>query len=120
MLARIKRLWTGALRSGRYRQGTGALRRQLPGGEAEYCCLGVLCDLYAAETGRAWEPFPSYRNDWAMHGRADVLPREVADWAGLADVDPLVLRGGSYVHLSTLNDEEMSFAGIAGLIEEHL
>ena len=39
----VRRRWTEALRSGRYRQTTGKLRA-LDGG---YCCLGVLCDVVA-------------------------------------------------------------------------
>lgn len=37
----IKQKWLEALRSGRYKQGTGVLRRV----KEEYCCLGVLCDV---------------------------------------------------------------------------
>jgi hypothetical protein len=36
-----KKAWLEALRSGRYKQGQGKLRRE---GD-EFCCLGVLCDL---------------------------------------------------------------------------
>jgi len=39
--------WTEALRSGKYKQGTGALRKK-----DAYCCLGVLCDLVDPE---AWK-----------------------------------------------------------------
>lgn len=33
--------WVDALRSGKYKQGAGGLLRP----NAEYCCLGVLCDV---------------------------------------------------------------------------
>lgn len=33
--------WVAALRSGKYKQGEGFLRK----GENEFCCLGVLCDI---------------------------------------------------------------------------
>lgn len=36
----IKEDWIKALRSGKYKQGTGCLRK----GD-EYCCLGVLCEV---------------------------------------------------------------------------
>ena len=43
---RQMRLWMDALRSGKYEQGKGALRR-----DGKFCCLGVLCDVYRKETG---------------------------------------------------------------------
>lgn len=46
----IKAKWVAALRSGDYEQGRGYLHR---GG---FCCLGVACDLFIKETGRAcWD-----------------------------------------------------------------
>jgi len=36
-----KRKWQEALRSGTYKQGEGALLRNVD----KYCCLGVLCDI---------------------------------------------------------------------------
>ena len=41
----VKQQWVAALRSGEYKQGKNALRRQYEGEDAEFCCLGVLCDL---------------------------------------------------------------------------
>ena len=37
-----------ALRSGEYEQGKNQLQS-----EYGYCCLGVMCDVFAKETGRA-------------------------------------------------------------------
>jgi hypothetical protein len=36
----IKKRWVEALRSGNYKQTTGALRK-----DDGFCCLGVLCDI---------------------------------------------------------------------------
>lgn len=36
----LKQRWVEALRSGRYQQGRGYLRK-----DGKYCCLGVLCDV---------------------------------------------------------------------------
>jgi hypothetical protein len=36
-----KEKWIAALRSGKYKQGHGALKKN-----NNYCCLGVLCDIY--------------------------------------------------------------------------
>ncbi len=46
----VKQKWIGALRSGKYEQGTEKLRSV-----SGYCCLGVLCDLYAQEHNIEWE-----------------------------------------------------------------
>ena len=41
MDAATKAKWVAALRSGKYKQGTGQLRTE----DDCYCCLGVLCDI---------------------------------------------------------------------------
>jgi len=46
--------WVAALRSGNYQQGSCTLRRMV-GGESEWCCLGVLCDLLGDEFNYGWE-----------------------------------------------------------------
>ena len=51
----VKTKWLDALRSGKYKQGRGILRRP----DGSFCCLGVLCDIidpngwdeYKVETG---------------------------------------------------------------------
>lgn len=43
----IKKRWVAALRSGDYKQGTGALRNA----DNKFCCLGVLCDLHSKAHG---------------------------------------------------------------------
>ena len=49
----IKR-WVKALRSGKYKQGLGALKATDSEGKPRYCCLGVLCDLHAKKTKGAF------------------------------------------------------------------
>lgn len=41
MLNKVAKSWVAALRSKKYKQGTGQLRR----GKNKYCCLGVLTEL---------------------------------------------------------------------------
>lgn len=40
----VKAKWLEALRSRKYKQGTGTLKRLVNGSE-QYCCLGVLCEV---------------------------------------------------------------------------
>lgn len=52
MNADLKAKWLEALRSGRYQQARGALRRDTStkgSEEVGYCCLGVLCDIVGPE-----------------------------------------------------------------------
>lgn len=107
---KIKQEWTEALRSGKYQQGRQALRV----GDT-FCCLGVLCELHAEQTGHEWGgdgmSDPTYLGDYEM------LPEQVRAWAGLDTINPRI-RGWK---LSALNDEEeLSFPEIADLIEVHL
>ncbi len=49
----LKRKWLQALRSGRYKQTTGRLRRDCDSnGKYTYCCLGVLCNII---NRKGWE-----------------------------------------------------------------
>ena len=53
-LTPVQRQWVEALRSGKYQQAKGSLRR----GDA-MCCLGVACDLYAKHEELQWEYEPA-------------------------------------------------------------
>lgn len=115
MNQRIKRKWLEALRSGEYVQGRDRLLTPSADGDS-FCCLGVLCELHAQETGGVWT------GQTYMHNRG-ALPRPVALWAGLDARDPIV----SDMKLSSHNDgtgllqhKPKSFRRIADLIEKHL
>lgn len=133
----IKEKWVAALKSGRYKQGIGSLKT----GD-QFCCLGVLCDLYAKETGAgqwklendldfglASEVFAtkSEFQEYALPQEVVVgwkyaLPQEVVEWAGLESADPVITiyRIDDEDALSTLNDSGINFDGIAKLIEDNL
>lgn len=99
---RIKAKWLRALRSGKYIQGDGALRRGSDGGTyITHCCLGVLCDIHSKETKKDW----SIRGGpHAYMGAASKLPQAVMLWAGLTDKDPNVIIDGEEQKLSSHND----------------
>lgn len=111
----IKTLWVKALRSGKYKQGRGALRNT----NNEFCCLGVLCDVARKEgvIGR-----PKKMKDEGLYaygpiGNSGVLPTVVKEWAGLTGVNPYIGPEAA----SNWNDaEKKSFDEIADLIEEYL
>lgn len=123
MNQQIKQKWVGALLSGKYKQGMGMLRSR----SDKFCCLGVLCDLYAQETGAKWEHSAS-TGHYMMGGVDDILPQEVCDWAGI-DQSPAVI--ATYVDkrgkmkeqnqtLGDINDFGVRFATIAKYIKEQL
>lgn len=124
MKKEIKEKWITALRSGEYRQTDGSLCNN--GG---YCCLGVLCDLYAKEKGIVWtdktDNIP-VRQEKKLLGHSALLPAEVVEWAGFTK-DEIGRRGmihGTNVKtktgdfLSTLNDNRTLFTEIAEIIEQ--
>jgi len=90
----VKQKWLTALNSGKYEQVKGRLK-----GKVGFCCLGVLCDLYAEEHPEAY--------GWAKNGAGSligyinfcdingdfndcVLPPDVKEWAGLSNDDPAI------------------------------
>ena len=97
MNARVKRLWIKALRSGKYKQGRGMLRRGR-GEKVTYCCLGVLCEVAKSE------------GVIARFKGSDGFPIE------LPDDNPRLNRSRDTV----LNDSGMSFEHIADRIEKYL
>jgi hypothetical protein len=110
----IKQKWVEALRSKKYKQGRGVLRRK-----DTYCCLGVLCDLnekvewkFLASTRLIEEQYiPSISPDNAFGDF--FIPIEISEWAELSDVSSEVL--------VELNDDKFySFEQIADYIEENL
>jgi hypothetical protein len=102
----VKKLWLAALRSGKYKQGKGALRRPNQDGGKEYCCLGVLCDVHRKVVGGS-----RWNNRDEYDGMVSYLGPKVAEWVG--GVIPQVT-------LATKNDCGKSFAEIADYIEKLL
>lgn len=112
----IKKRWVAALRSGEYEQGSEVLRTL----DNKFCCLGVLCDLHAKETGKAWLPRPS-DSRYTYRGGASLLPISVHVWADLDSTSPKV-KVDNHNHkqfLTMLNDiERLTFNEIADIIEK--
>lgn len=116
----IKKLWVEALRSGKYKQGTGRLITVGDDGVTRMCCLGVLCDLYIKQTGKGeWvndhgiKHFTSSTEKYV----AMLPPIEVVQWAGLT-----TNRGMKNINLDSMNDGLgqpcHSYDEIAMVIEE--
>ncbi len=111
-----------ALRSGEYTQTKGRLHRVEVSDEFDgfkekpavgYCCLGVACELYAAENPTEREVFASGYE--GFDGRTATLPETVMGWLGLASRVGSMDNGES---LATLNDyRDKTFAEIADVIE---
>jgi hypothetical protein len=102
----IKRKWMEALRSGKYKQGTGCLRTI----NNKFCCLGVLADVIDPER---WEKsgangYTAYY--WRPGGYSAYLPSET--WEEL-----MKFPSGSQETFSNMNDGGMSFEDIADYIE---
>lgn len=136
MNSQIKQQWVAALRSGKYSQDTGVLRST-----EGYCCLGVLCDLYAQEHNEQWDVHrynsnlgESYNipenevseingsDEFLFGNELEHLPDTVKIWAGLNSPNPCVRSDGDDHGghcLSEMNDNGASFDFIADLIEKY-
>ena len=101
--------WIEALRSGKYQQTRTVLRESFQR-EPQYCCLGVLCELYAAEKGIEWRKGTSADSILGADSR---LPEAVKQWAGITQdhQDKLI----------NMNDvTRYSFNQIAGSLQSRL
>jgi hypothetical protein len=129
MNTEIKQKWIDALRSGDYQQGTGRLRSN-----DGFCCLGVLCDLYAQEHfNQGWvfkeenEENPLPQDYWYFDGESELLPSSVRQWAGLYSSSPVIKvevedepedeDWDKMIAIAELNDNGSTFNQIADLIE---
>lgn len=106
-----RKIWTDALRSGRYKQGFSRLIQYYKEeGEPRYCALGVLCEVmgYPKVEGK------QYMNVGTFQGASAACPSSVMEMVGLQSALGTFV-GGS---LTQYNDgRRMNFAELADLIE---
>lgn len=107
----IAKLWCEELRSGKHKQGVGALRTD----DDRFCCLGVLCKMYSDKTGVPWLQSAHGDSHMSIHEATGALPDEVMEWAGMQSKWG-ELRNG--VYLSSKNDRGAYFPEIADMIEK--
>lgn len=117
----VKAKWIEALNSGEFVQGRKWMKRNVDGQE-QFCCLGVLCELYRGENTpeKEMEDLFPMQNERVRLNTA-TLPCKVASWAGLPiPKEYFDSAGYRYGTLADLNDKGYTFAEIAQVIEEKL
>lgn len=117
MNKRIKTKWIKALLSGKYTQTSGALCKEIEGGEKGYCCLGILTDLYIKEKKLKWE---NINGDIYFGDDGALLSDRVCNWSGIKDSRGLFKKRNNHTNcLSALNDKGKSFKEIAKVIQKY-
>lgn len=113
-----KARWIDALRSGKFRQGEGNLRRKQSNNGVRHCCLGVYAEVCGVEFTPILPPittgtviysfqFPEYREDYTTLPEGWARPRGISD-----EVQN---------HLMKMNDEDgCSFTEIADWVDANL
>lgn len=115
-----KEKWLTALRSGKYKQGKYVLRNN----DDEYCCLGVLCDVY---DDSLW--YRDNGNYLYNSNKEETLGEDV--WSAIPDYllpvfefiynNPIISYQGKEATLAGLNDDiDLDFNQIADVIEAQL
>jgi len=133
----IAKKWIKALISNKYKQGTGTLKQYNSKGEAQHCCLGVLCELYNKDMKKNKKktlPENIYDNDcnfshgYAKFGnRKEDLPKEVREWSGMkTSLGKFAFKSKDYTGeysdtecLADLNDSGRKFKTIAKIIDKN-
>lgn len=116
MKKKVKKMWVEALTNGSYQQGKFCLQNN-----GQFCCLGVLCDLHAKETGGVWTQIPD--GSGMYEGMTAILPELVRKWAGLDRRVPTLTSPKNQdetLDMVVLNDGGATFAQLAELIEAQL
>ena len=92
MSKQLKKQWVAALRSGKYMQTTGYLKKKEEDGKCAYCCLGVLCSVAGLRLKKkSSNGFFGHLDEWGLpeedgithvpneHGERIGLPKKVQD-----------------------------------------
>ena len=113
----VKKNWLHWLRSGQYSQTKGVLCKETKTGKCSFCCLGVLSNIHAEETGGHWTEAEVQKGAvWKgilVYGKRDTMPsRIVTDWSGLSV--------GAQNQVANMNDHGDRFSKIANYIEKNL
>lgn len=118
MNPKIKKKWLTALRSGKYKQGKEALNA-----DNKFCCLGVLCDIYAKEKKLRWKKLLHDSQKVFINEQLH-LPSSVQIWAELSSANPVIenrtIKERTCEDLAQMNDAGLSFDEIADIIEKEL
>lgn len=104
----LAKKWLKALRSGRYTQGFGCLRKKEDGLD-EFCCLGVLCDISGIGAWKNEEVRGAVYYEALGDARRNVLPDSVQAAVGISQ--------NFMSELVALNDSGATFNTIAEQIE---
>lgn len=108
-VAAVRARWVEALRSGRYRQGDGRLRRL----DGSFCCLGVGCDVLGVE----WRS----EEQWGCYSAVGVVStydgKDAMNYLDNRTERALGLNSEQAVALANMNDDGKTFAEIADYIE---
>lgn len=119
MFKKFKDMWTTALRSEDYEQGSGCLVE-----DDLYCCLGVLGSELEARDYGSFDDWGYFRYAGVQHSK--ILPWTAAKLVGLDDGNPSIhipdVKGdvAESTSLAELNDEGVPFYQIADLIDYFL
>lgn len=118
----VKEKWLIALTSGEYQKGKLALKVTFEESGTNWCCLGVLCDLYIKETGKgSWKKEVGRRDTFISDDSMKVSfpPQDVMEWAGIDSVSGSFLTDDGASSLVRINDETEDFSKVIAAIEEH-
>jgi hypothetical protein len=129
----VMKKWVNELRSDRYKQGAGLLKKKYEDGTIQHCCLGVLCELYQSEMKKnkkkqlneVEEDHPNIFDltdtmAYSFDGDNSRLPEAVIIWGGIHDQDRELQNclTQKYESLADMNDNGESFETIADVIEK--
>lgn len=132
MNPRIKKLWIDTLKSDTIKQGKKRLcvfDKQT--NEYQFCCLGVLCEIYNSEMKRLHKKQLDITSDlyekddngenkilFSYNEECAILPKEVEKWSGLPDGYATYGFGLHNQSLTYQNDNGASFKEIAKIIKK--
>lgn len=114
---KILKAWVKALKSGKYKQTKGALKRKTSHGIG-YCCLGVLCSIVE---GAEFDKQPDAKGEYSVYygGHSSVanLPDPIAQQLGITNNEEGILID---MNDGDKNCSRKKFSTIATWIEKNI
>jgi len=125
MVPSVKKKWLKALRSGKYKQGRGALCKKTKD-NFEFCCFGVLCDVIGVKwtksilDGELMCPSNSVRSIGIDNIRDVEWVKFTSMYITTELREKLQIESINENQLIKMNDKGKKFSEIANWIEKHL
>lgn len=118
MKPEIQEMLLKEIETGKYNVSHNCLKKVDKNGIIYHCVQGILCELHARVHGIAWDmsDYPNY----SYCGEANLVPKNVMEWAGLRDdLGSYYPDGVNRISLVSMNSEGSNYSEIVKFLRSY-